>query len=139
MMRINISKGFSLIELLIVVVIVGILGSIGYPQYTEYVVRAARADAMELLLDAANKQEQFFVDNRRYTNDLAALNVSNVSENKYFNITLAVPTDGLSFVIEAKPVSGGVADDPRCETLTINEIGVKGSTGTANANECWER
>jgi type IV pilus assembly protein PilE len=139
MMRIKMSKGFSLIELLIVVVIVGILGSIGYPRYTEYVVRAARVDAITLLLDVANKQEQYFADNRSYTNDLEALKVSNVSENKYFNITLAIPTDGLSFTATAAPVPGGVADDPRCQTLTINDIGVKGSTGTANANECWER
>jgi type IV pilus assembly protein PilE len=129
--------GFSLIELLITISIVGILASIAYPSYETYVKRAARAEAMATLLDAANKQEQYFVDNRKYTTDLSALGVGTSTENGYF--TLAATVTGNTFTITATAAAGPVKGDTTCETLSINEIGVKASTGTAERDFCWER
>ena len=63
----NKQLGFTLIELMIAVAIVGIIAAVAVPNYTEYVKRASRAEAAAALLDTANKQEQFFVDNREYT------------------------------------------------------------------------
>ncbi|MDC9523698.1 prepilin-type N-terminal cleavage/methylation domain-containing protein, partial [Pseudoalteromonas sp. Angola-31] len=55
-------QGFTLIELMITVAIVGIIAAIAVPNYSEYIKRASRAEAASALLDAANKQEQYFVD-----------------------------------------------------------------------------
>jgi type IV pilus assembly protein PilE len=139
MMKSNIRNGFTLLEMLIVVAIAGILASVAYPQYTEYVIRAARSDAMVLLLDAANKQEQYYADNRTYTDDLTLLNVPATSENGYFTISVDVPDSGTSFTITATAAAGAVAGDTACTTLTITDTGVKGSTGTSDADDCWER
>ncbi|KAF7774260.1 type IV pilus assembly protein PilE [Pseudoalteromonas citrea] len=136
-MRNSTVNGFTLIEVMIVVVIVGILASIAYPNYSSYVNRAARADAMVILLDAANRQEQFFVDNRQYTSDLADLGVPTETENGYF--TIGVEADTSSFTVTATADSGPVAGDTECSTLTINELGLKGNTGSGDADLCWER
>ena len=139
MMKSNRIKGFTLLELLIVVAIAGILASVAYPQYTEYVKRAARSDAMVLLLDAANKQEQYYADNRSYADDLSLINVPSKSENGYFTITVEVPDTGTSFTITATAASGTVASDTACTTFTITDTGIKGSTGTSDTDDCWER
>ncbi|MBQ4845813.1 prepilin-type N-terminal cleavage/methylation domain-containing protein [Pseudoalteromonas sp. MMG013] len=130
--------GFTLIEVMMVIAIIGILVAIGIPNYERYAKRAARADAMVILLDAANKQEQFFVDNRQYTTDLEDIGVSATSENGYFSIAATV--NNSTFVITATAQGGPVSSDTMCTTLTINELGLKGYTGLAkNADECWER
>jgi type IV pilus assembly protein PilE len=136
-----VERGFTLIEVMIVVVIIGILSAIAYPNYSEYVRRGARADAMTLLLDAANKQEQFFVDNRAYSNDLEAIGVPTATENGYFNVTLENVTND-TFRIVATAASGPVQGDEQCPALTIDELGVRGVTGTTNQDaidRCWER
>tara|TARA_Y100001956_G_scaffold82748_1_gene105359 strand:- start:5854 stop:6270 length:417 start_codon:yes stop_codon:yes gene_type:complete len=138
-MKSNHIKGFTLLEMLIVVAIAGILASVAYPQYTEYVKRAARSDAMVLLLDAANKQEQYYADNRSYADDLSLINVPSASENGYFTITVEVPDTGTSFKITATAASGAVAGDTACSTFTITDTGVKGSTGISDTDDCWER
>jgi len=139
MMKSKEINGFTLLEMLIVVAIAGILASVAYPQYTEYVKRAARADAMVLLLDAANKQEQYYADNRSYTDDLSLINVPTTSENGYFTIAVEVPDAGTSFTITATAAAGAVAGDTACTTFTITDTGVKGSTGTSDTDDCWER
>ncbi|MCG7542488.1 prepilin-type N-terminal cleavage/methylation domain-containing protein [Pseudoalteromonas sp. CO348] len=134
-------SGFTLIEVMIVVVIIGILSAIAYPNYTEYVRRGARADAMTLLLDAANKQEQFFVDNRAYSDNLAAIGVATATENGYFNVTLENVTAD-TFRIVATAAAGPVQGDEQCPALTIDELGVRGVTGTTDQDaidRCWER
>lgn len=133
----NEARGFSLVELVIAMAIVGLLASVAYPQYTEYLRRAARADAMIILLDAANKQEQYYVDNRQYTETLADLGVVTTTDKGYFTITSKVVDN--SFTLTATAVGGPVLGDTQCTTLTINDLGVKGSTGTLTRDDCWER
>jgi len=60
------NSGFTLIEVLIVVAILGILMSIAVPAYSEYIRRAHRAAAQQFLLDVAQRQEQYLLDNRQY-------------------------------------------------------------------------
>ena len=66
------NSGFTLIEVLIVVAILGILMSIAVPAYSEYIRRAHRAAAQQFLLDVAQRQEQYLLDNRQYATILGA-------------------------------------------------------------------
>src|SRR5690606_13347971 len=68
--------GFTLVELLIVVVIIGILAAIGYPSYLQYVTRTKRTTAKSVLMQVADRQEQYFSDNKQYADTMAELGYS---------------------------------------------------------------
>lgn len=65
--------GFTLIELMIVVAIIALLAGIAYPSYRNHILKGNRASAQAFLMDAAQRQAQYFLDNRTYAPDVATL------------------------------------------------------------------
>jgi len=60
------SRGFTLIEVMIVVGIIAILAAIAIPSYTDYVRRGRITEAISTLSGMRVKMEQYFQDNRSY-------------------------------------------------------------------------
>jgi type IV pilus assembly protein PilE len=135
------AQGFTLIELMIVIVIIGVLASIGVPQYQDYVQKSRRSEATRTLMQIAALQEQHFLDNRSYTNDFTDLNFpvagTVTTENGYYAITIGNFDPALPYTYKLTATPQGVqsADSTRCTTLTLDNQGVKGHTGSAAS--CW--
>ncbi|MFQ6371294.1 type IV pilin protein [Shewanella sp. YIC-542] len=125
--------GFTLIEVMIVVVIIGILASIAYPSYIDYVTRSNRAEAHAALLKVANLQEQYYLDNRTYAEDMKKLGLTAdpyLTDNKLYSVD-SVGTG--SFTITATPQGAQATRDSQCKTITLTDTGAKGPSA-----ECWK-
>lgn len=119
--------GFTLIELMIVVVVVGILAAVAYPSYQEYIRRSNRAAAQGYMMDLAQRQQQYFTDNRAYADTVALLNAA-VPSDVATRYTISIVTaDGPppSFTITAT-AQGVQAPDG---DLSIDSAGRKTPTG----------
>ncbi|MCH4293322.1 type IV pilin protein [Shewanella sp. 3B26] len=123
------NKGFTLIEVMVVVVIVGIISAIAYPSYIDFLIKGGRSDAHTALMKVANLQEQYYLDHRTYTDDLADLGLSTTTENNQYDLET---TGGGSFTATATPKGSQATRDTECPTITISDSGVKGPK-----KECW--
>ena len=132
------SKGFNLIELMVVLAIVGILVGIAYPSYTNHVVDTRRTEAEVALVNTASKMERYYTENKHTYRGATLKKIGalpNTTE-KYYKITLTglTPT---TYTIKAIPQKSQNANDKACGTLTYNELGEKGITGTGSISSCW--
>lgn len=120
-----ISKGFTLVELMVVVAIIGILAGIALPAYTDYVKKAKAAEAPSALADARVKMEQFFQDNRTYDGGPCPEDIK--------NFTFTCASNATTYTLTAN----GVGDMSNFQ-FTINQDNARTSVydGTSAAG-CW--
>lgn len=128
------SKGFTLIELMIVVVIIGIIAAIAYPSYIENVRETRRATAKGALLELASYMERYYTENFTYAGASLPFDESPKSGDgtKYYDLSIAA-SGATSYRLAATPKNA--QSDDRCKTLTVNHRGEQKTT--SNANDCW--
>ena len=120
------SRGFTLIEVMIVLAIIGILSAIVYPSYTNYVMRAKRSAAQQFMLDISSREQQYLLDARLYTATLGTggLNMT-VSTDISPNYTFAIAVDNVAapptFTITATAIGSQLTDG----NLTLDSLGQK--------------
>lgn len=136
------SRGFTLIELIVVLGIAAILAALAAQSYTRYAFRSRRADAQQMLLAIAQAQERWYATYNRYADDLGKLGYDDpvLSQHGYYRVVLSGVDDAAQgFVATAMPVDRQ-ADDV-CGSLSIDNAGRKlpgGEDMDANANgKCW--
>ena len=142
-------RGFTLIELMIVIVIVAIISAYAYPSYMRYIVNTKRTAATSVLLQVADRQQQFFMDSKTYTADLTNLGfpsnpleisddgrsmASGDSDNVY-SVSLSNVTV-TTYTITATPLNVQLSRDTDCGALTFNQSGAKGAGGSVE--DCWK-
>ena len=63
-------SGMTLIEVMMVMAIIALLVAIALPSYERYLVRGIRSQGQQFLMDLAQAQEQYAIDQRQYATDL---------------------------------------------------------------------
>lgn len=126
--------GFTLIELMIALVIVGVLAAIAYPAYTGYVQDARRADGKAGLMAAAQRLERCYTRLNAYENCIA---FPQLSPDGHYSIGVAPVAGGLLTATEYKliAVPRGVQAGDACGSLSLTQVGVRGST--EGGDDCW--
>ncbi|WP_133499594.1 type IV pilin protein [Cognatilysobacter terrigena] len=129
------SRGFTLIELMIVVVVIAILAAIAYPSYSQYTRKAKRNQAKADLVEYAALAERFHTTNNTYVGFTLPNTVSpRQGGNTAYNLTLNPAATQSTFTISAAPTTNQNKD--KCGTLTINQAGVK-TPNTGSQADCW--
>jgi len=129
------TRGFTLVELMVVAGIVAILVAIAVPSYAYFMKQSRRADVEATLLDIAQREQQYLLDQRTYAPSVAVLNIAIQPDvSLYYTIQICQttapcnPPGGVppTFAVIATPIPGTAqAGD---FTLTIDNTGVKTPT-----------
>ena len=129
------SRGFTLIEIMIVIAIIGIVITIGYPSLTEYVKKGRRTEVAGLLSEQAQILERFYSKSNVYT---GATGLS--AGNDFYTITPAL-TDQ-AFKLTAVRKAGSAMATDKCGNFTITNTGVRSMENAAagvTTKDCWGR
>jgi type IV pilus assembly protein PilE len=143
--RVSGIRGFTLIELMIAVAIVALLAAVAYPSYTKQIVRGQRTSGQDFVMDLAQREEQYFNDNRAYATTLAQLGYASVPPNvsPYYNPpafnNFAGPPPG--WTVSVSPAAGSRAQQTNDGTLVANSLGQRFRSVQANpgAGALWQQ
>jgi type IV pilus assembly protein PilE len=141
-------RGFTLIEMMIVVAVIAILAAIVYPSYINYVVRSNQQAARSMLYAVADRQEQFFLDNKTYAADLSTLGYDDKviylgrdgqlagedEENLTYALIISEST-ATTWTVLATPEGVQAERDTLCANLSLTSSGEREASG--GGEKCW--
>ena len=134
------SSGVTLLELMITLVVLAILATIAFPSFQAHVVRSRRAEALEHLLSAQLKLEEYRVTNASYATTMAAIGGTSTD---YYDYTLTV--SGATYTLIATATTGkSQVNDTGCTSLKLRSDPSAPSGDTADLSklklptDCWK-
>jgi type IV pilus assembly protein PilE len=133
------SKGFTLIELMVTVAIIAILSTIAYASYSSFITKSRRAAATTCLQERAQFLERFYTTNLSYldpvTGAAPAIAQCGPEIANFYQVGYAVASTARTYQLQAVPQANQA--DAKCETLTLDSGGQRGSGGTGTVDDCW--
>ena len=138
-------RGFTLIEVVVVLSIVGLLMLTVLPAYQAQLLGVRRSLARVELLKVATRQEQFFLNHRRYAGQLTDLGlpehpyainthgdaVAALDDSRIYLVNLVTRPNGYTLI--ASPQLDQ-ARDRLCGALSLDSAGLRQAVGGA---DCW--
>ena len=142
------NSGFTLIEVMIVVAIVAIILTVALPAYFDQIRKTKRSLAKSELMSIMARQEQFFVNNKRYATSMTDLGyaanpfaidadgteVLVTAGSRIYTVQFAAGATTTAFTLQAVPQLDQ-AKDVLCGTLAVTSLGAKSATGSGAG--CW--
>ncbi|MBS0377025.1 MAG: prepilin-type N-terminal cleavage/methylation domain-containing protein [Proteobacteria bacterium] len=151
------SRGFTLIELMVVVVIATILISIAVPSYMSQIQRGRRVQAKTALLDLAGREERFMSTAQTGSNytdvpgNLGYAAWGQTIGDGYYTVTVCAVGPNMSancppsnqaapgFVVTAT-AAGTQTKDTQCQVFQIDNTGTQwafDANNNPNTTLCW--
>lgn len=131
-MKLQMQKGFTLIELMIVVAIIGILASVALPAYQDYTKRTHVAEGITLAAGAKSSVTEFYSSMGRFpTNNTSAGLAAGTAIKGNAVTSVEVGTGGLITITYNDKVTNGSALALSPVTSAGSVIWVCKGTGTA--------
>ena len=135
------SKGFTLIELMIVVLIIAVLAGLAYSGYQQQIRKSRRAEAKQVLSDVALRQEKWRSNNVAYLGTDSSVaekaTFGAIPSGSYYTISITSVKSGTAFTATAVPKSGTDQVNDKCGTLSwalSNGVVTKSAT---SGTDCW--
>ncbi len=130
------TKGFSLIELMIVVAIIGILSALAYPSYRDYVMQSNRTAAQACMLEISQFMERDYSTNFSYVGlAIPAMQcVTDTADQYAYSLTGQAAR---TYQVVATPTA---IQQDGCGVLLLNQAGQKGAKNSytpENVAGCW--
>lgn len=144
------TRGFTLIELMVVLVILGVLGMLAYPSYVGYVTKTRRIEAQVAMIEVLQQEEHYYSQHNTYipfsSGALPAAprfkwwSSGTAAVSAYELDAQACPGHDIGECVQvrARPGTDRVDTafrDPDCGTLTINSTGEHSASGAFE--RCW--
>jgi type IV pilus assembly protein PilE len=139
--RERIAVGFTLIELMITVAVIAILAAVALPSYQQYVVRTQRSAATACLVEMGQFMERVYLSNLRYDQNAGAATALPNTDCRdrtaaRYTIALAAVAQR-TFSLTAAPKGAQASADTGCATLSLNQAGTRGVSGSDTVAHCW--
>lgn len=117
------SRGFTLIELMIVVAIIGILAAIAIPNFMKFQARSKQSEAKSNLKALFTAERSFFQEKDRYTDFIDEVGFAPERGNRYTYVNAAAA------VYESRSTVELVKADPSQDTaITVDSFKFPGTT-----------
>ena len=132
----KITRGFTLIEVMVVAAIIAILAAVALPSYNEYVLRSRLVEGTNVLSTMRAQMEQYFQDNRTYA-ATGAFTPPCQTAQAAGTFTVSCPTAPTATAYMITAAGSGLTS---AFTYTVDQQGVRATTASSwghTSTACW--
>ncbi len=130
------TKGFTLIELMVAVAVVGILATIAVSSYRSYSIKGNRTEAMTTLLSIQLAEEDYRTRNSTYGTIAQVWNNIQTTTSGKYNLAITVNT-ATAYTITATAQGSQTSDAENGTSCTTLTLAVSNGTVTKTPTACW--